>query len=184
MNGASEKVRIIVLFGDISGFTNFCDAVTNDEVEYDPFMEKFDDLVDKTARETGYAFSDTGDGFMCAVDLKPGHNCATAIQVILYLWKFLKQVEKLIAQKDAPRPEGFRIVGAAGYVKRKVKKDGTIVLRGKHINMAHNLLDVARGKGFVCHDSLKQLISDQQAKKNRIHFKPIDKALWVLRIGR
>lgn len=192
MNATSEKVRIIVLFGDISGFTSFCDSLTNDEIEYDPFMEEFDDLIDKTAQDTGYSFTDTGDGFMCTVDLQDGHNCKRAIEVILNLWKLLKKIERLIAKKDSPRPDGFRIVGAAGYVKRKVMKDGRVILRGKHINMAHNFLDQARGKGFVCHESLKQLISDVQAKKHGFQFTSLGgrletdrrrSLLWVLKIG-
>lgn len=178
----AKKVRIIVAFGDISGFTHFCESVTHDEIEYDPFMAKFDDLLDQAERATGYAFTDTGDGFMCTVDLDAGHNCTKTIEVLKNLWRLLKRIERLVDGKEPPRPDGFRIVGAAGYVKRKVKRDGRVVLRGKHINLAHNLLDSARGKGFVCHDSLKQLINEQQAKKNGIVFERLDHLLWTLKI--
>ncbi len=183
--GRSEKVRIIVLFGDISGFTAFCDAVTNDELEYDPFMERFDRLVDQAAHNTGYTFTDTGDGFMCTVDLEPGNCSGKAVEVVLNLWNLFKTIERLVERKklDPPSPDGFRIVGAAGYVKRKVKKDGKIVLRGKHINRAHNLLDKARGKGFVCDESLKHLISERLAKKSGINFKLYEDSLWILSVN-
>ena len=184
--GASEKVRIIVLFGDISGFTAFCDAVTNDEVEYDPFMEKFDRLIEKAERETGYSFTDTGDGFMCTIDLPSGHSCTTVIKALVDLWALLKRIQRLIDTKkelDPPAPDGFRIVGTAGYVKRKIKADGRVIHRGKYINKAHNYLDQARDKGFVCHDSLKNLISEKQAKKHGFKFTKFDKELWVLDVA-
>jgi class 3 adenylate cyclase len=187
MNERFEKVRIIVLFGDLSGFTDFCESVTNDEIEYDPFMAKFDHLIDQAERETGYTFSSTGDGFMCTVDLlSSGHNCTTAIEVLKNLWSLFQQILRLIQthKRLSVAPDGFRIVGDSGYVKRKVKRDGRVVDRGKHINRAHNLLDFARGKGFVCTDTLKQLISDQQAKRHDFKFTSIGKRLWSLEIGR
>lgn len=186
MSGKSEKVRIMVAFGDISGFTSFCDAVTNDEVEYDPFMDKFDRLLEKAERDTGYSFTDTGDGFMCIIDLPVNHGCTMAIEALKYLWILLKKIQHLIETKkelDPPAPEGFRIVGTAGYVKRKIKRDGRIIHRGKYINKAHNYLDQARGKGFVCHDSLKNLISDRQAKKNGLQFTRLENELWVLNVA-
>ena len=188
-HGKSEKIRIIVVFGDISGFSDFVDSVTNDSVEYRPLMDKFDELLEKTARATGFAFEDTGDGFMCTVDLVPGHNCTLAIKVVLSLWKLLKEIEALIERhrEISIAPAGIRFVGAAGYVYRKVKKDGRVILRGKHINMAHNFLDLARGHGFVCDDSLRQIISEQQALKHGIRFtrmkRPKRHPVWILEVG-
>lgn len=168
----TEKVRLIVAFADISGFSAFCDAVTNDEVEYDPLMDRFDEIVEKAERDTGYSFTDTGDGFMCTVDLLPGTASRTSAQVLGHLWRILSEIEAAIAahRKDSVGPEGARVVIAAGYVKRKVMKDGRVILRGKYINLAHNFLDNARGHGLVMHDSARNLISDTQAKKAGIEF--------------
>jgi class 3 adenylate cyclase len=198
MNEPSQKVRIIVAFGDISGFSGFVDSVTNDEVEYDPFMDRFDDLVDQTARRTGFAFTDTGDGFMCTVDLRPGHSCRTAANALLTLWRLQKHVARIIETKEPPRPHGFRIVAAVGYVKRKIKKDGKVLFRGRHINLAHNLLEIARGKGVLIHGSLKDLITVRQARRLRLKFERLKppkrlppgvtlqdiRKSWVLKVGR
>lgn len=183
-NGKSEKVRIIVAFGDISGFTAFCDAVTHDEVEYDPFMEEFDQLVERAARETGYSFTDTGDGFMVTIDLPAGHACTTAIKALADFWRLLGELENLVDRKkeDPPAPRGVRIVSAAGYVKRKIRWDGHVSYRGTHINKAHNALDKARGKGLVCHYSLKDLISEQQAKSHGFRWTKLNGELWILKI--
>jgi len=171
-NEKSEKVRLIVAFGDISGFSNFCDAITNDEVEYDPLMSRFDKIIDDAEQKTGYAFRDTGDGFMCTVNLPSGHACKIAADVILALWRVLEKVDAVFTEhrRDSICPEGFRIVVAAGYVKQLVKKDGRIVLRGKSLNLAHNFLNYVRGLGLVAHDSVRNLISPTQAKKYGIEF--------------
>lgn len=183
MSNAFKKVRIIVVFGDISGFTEFCESVTNDAVEYDPFMAEFFGLISETKKKTGYCFSNTGDGFMCTVDLPQIGPGPIVVQVLMDLWKLLGKIQCLIENKDAPRPSGFRISSAAGYVNHHID-DREIVKTGKPINHAHDLLDIARGKGFVCDDSVRQLVSDRLAKKHAIQFMPINDHTWLLRIGR
>jgi class 3 adenylate cyclase len=172
-DGKQEKVRIIVAFGDIQGYTDFLDEVTNDETEFLPFDAEFDAVIEQAEKETGFSFTDTGDGFMCVVDLGSGHNCTLAIRVLHSLWRLLKVVERLIDQKEHPKPSGFRIVIARGYVFRKIRRDGKISLRGRHINLAHNLLEVARGYGIVCHESVKALISQGQARAHGFTFTPL-----------
>lgn len=172
MNEKTKKARIIVAFGDISGFSDFCDAITNDEVEYDPLMDAFDSIVAAAEKETGFHFTDTGDGFMCTVDLEEGDPAKIIIGVLIALNKVLRQIEGAITdhRKNSVGPDGFRIVVTAGWVKRKVRKDGRITIRGKVINQAHNYLDTARGYGLVVHDSARNLISDGLARKNGIEF--------------
>jgi len=181
-----NKVRIIVAFGDISGFSHFCDSVTNDEVEYDPLMHAFDELIEKTERETGYSFTDTGDGFMCTVDIEATYISRKAIKIVLDLYRLFKRIEALFNdhRKSSVCPEGFRIALTAGYVKRKVKNDGRILLRGKSINQAHNFLDIARDYGLVAHESFKILVNEEEAKKAGIEFMRIrnSKTVWGLKI--
>lgn len=168
--GKSEKVRIIAAFGDITGFTAFHDDITDDEKELDPFLDKFDEIIEDVERYTGYEFNDTGDGYMCTVDLPPGRNCNKAAEVIVAMYLILARVSGLIDRMEHPRPDGFRIGSDIGYVRRKVKKNGRIVLRGKNVNRAHNLLEIARGHGMVCTDNLRQMVTAQQEKKFGITF--------------
>lgn len=183
-----RKVRIIVAFGDISGFTDFCEKITNESVEYDPFMAKFDRLIERTELETGYEFYIPGDGFMCTVDIQDGNCSQKAAEVLIALWDLLKKIVRLIDKKkrNPPAPAGFRIVGAAGYSTetfRRVNEKVQRILRGRHINRAHNYLDLARGKGFVVDDSLKQLVSEKHAKKYGMRFSHLEGSLWVLEIA-
>lgn len=178
------KVRILVAFGDLSGFTLFLDSITNDEVEYDSFMAEFDAIIERTARETGWKVDVPGDGFMFTIDLRNNGDSKTIVQAVQILWRLLKDIEKLINEKNSPKPSGFRIVAAVGYAKRKKIGKNETVDRSRHINWAHNYLDKARGKGLVVMDSLKQAISDQDAKKYKFKFTPLDYRSWVLKVGR
>ncbi len=175
----SEKVRIIVAFGDIEGFTSFLDAITNDRVELDPYMDQFDSIVEGTAKRTGFHFRDTGDGFMCVVDLHNTENAAIAVQVALAMWDVFKRMDELRGSMEHPRWAGFRIVLASGYVARKVRRDGQVTLRGRHINLAHNMMGLARGHGVVCHESFRALIPEPLAKKHAICF---DSLAWSRKI--
>lgn len=172
-HGRTEKVQIIVVFGDITGFSNFWDAVTNDDSELIPWLDEFDRLLSAAEADLGHDLTDTGDGFMLTVDLSKGHNCQFAIRLLLVLFDLLKKIEDSLAQKPSPKPDGFRMVLAKGWVLRKVKTDGRIVLRGKHINLAHNALDFARGLGVIAHASFKDLIGDEQAREAGIRFTPM-----------
>lgn len=172
-HGTTEKSRIIVSFGDITGFTHFYDSVTNEEKELDPFMQDFVNLIDTVERKTGYSFTIPGDGFMCTVGLGGGHSCNRAIEVLTNLWGLLKDMEALIQRKDPPRPQGFRVRVACGYVNKRSKKNGGSLLWGKHINLAHNLLDVSKDIPFICHDSVKQLLSDDQIRHHNFRFSKI-----------
>ena len=165
-----EKVRIIVAFGDIEGFTTFLDAVTNEAIELDPYMDEFDAIIQQEAKRTGFEFRDTGDGFMCVVDLQKNRAPAIAADVAVALWGLLKRMENLRESMGHPRWSGFRIVIASGYVTRKSRYDGTHSLRGRHMNLAHNMLNIARGHGIVAHQSFRALITDTLAKSHGIVF--------------
>lgn len=169
MNGIST-VRIIVAFGDIRDFSNFWNAVTHEESELLPFLDRYDDAIDEESHRSGYVFRDAGDGFMCVVELGSGHNCKTALHLLSALWRVHKRVQRIIETTEYPRPDGFRIRVACGHVIKKVKKDGTVIFRGAHINMAHKLLRVEPKVGIICHESMKQLMSDIQLKKARFKF--------------
>lgn len=170
----SFKVRIIVVFGDIAGFTGFYDSVTNDEKELIPFLDEFDELVDTAQKKARYEFTDTGDGFMCLVDVNHQEQKGKIVTNLLkHFWELWKSISQLIEEKEPPKPEGFRIRLACGYVLRKIKKNGVVIHRGRHINMAHNLLDAAKGVGVLCHDSFKQLLTEKQIEENNFVFKRI-----------
>ena len=161
----TEEVRIAVAFGDIRGFTDTYERVTSPRLEIAPFFDKFDAVVAKYTRDTGFTFEDTGDGFMCIVELGTGHNCDKALEMLAALWGLIGEINAAIDQMQPPKFRGFRVRVAAGYILRKVKRDGSIVHRGKPINLAHNTLAIAPDQPMVAHESYVELMSDRQIEK-------------------
>lgn len=168
-----SKVRIVVAFGDIEGFTNFWEEITNDQEELIPYLEGFDRIIEEVEAQTGRTFIDTGDGFMMIVELGGPDNDRISVELLPVLWRMLKKIERMNRARPWPKPDGFRIVLASGHVLKRVRKDGRVSYRGRHINLAHNLLDLARGRGLVCHSSFKAFVTDADAKAAGVRFTPI-----------
>lgn len=166
-----QKLKVMVAFGDIRGFSSFFETVTDQEEELIPFLNEYDDIIQRHVGR--YNFKDTGDGFMCLVDMNHGHNCRLAISLLKSLWGAYIETTRLIRNKNFPYPDGYRITATAGPTLRKMKEDGSIVDRGKHINLAHKMLRFQPITGILLHESFKQLISSRQAKANGLLFKKI-----------
>ncbi len=175
----TRDVRLIAVFGDIRGFSSFYESVTHPVTERDPFLNAYDDLITEILTGAGLPYEDTGDGFICLVDLGSGKDSRKAAHVLRVMWTLLKRVQRLIARKEYPYPDGYRIRLAVGYATRKVKRDGKVVVRGKHINLAHKMLKIEPSIGIVCHETMTQLISKRQAKKCGFKFKhlPTDRRI-------
>lgn len=181
--GEYERVRVIVAFGDITGFSVFHEAVTDEQSELNPFFDQFDDLIDKAELATGYTVFDTGgDGFMCLIDFtNPQKTPHIVSQVLSNLWKLHKQIEHLIQQKEPPKPFGFRVRVACGYVSKKLQKNGKLRYRGRHINWAHNALERFKNRGFICDNSTRQFVTDVQMKKHGISFARVNDTMWEVK---
>lgn len=163
------KLKAFVAFGDIRGFSSFYEAISDEESELDPFLDDFDTIIEELGEK--HRVKDTGDGFMLILDMSTGHNCHAALRLLDALWAVHKSMDRLITRKQYPYPDGFRITLACGRVSRKIKKDGTILERGKHINLAHKMLRIKPPRGIVCHESFRQLISPLQARRYGYAFK-------------
>jgi hypothetical protein len=169
----TEKVRILAVFGDFKGFSDFYEASAFDEEDREQFMDAYDSLIEQIERETGFIFDDTGDGFFCPIDLKGGHACHTTLKAFKALWKLYRKIVRLIDNKNHPRPDGFCMTAFSGAVTRKIKKNGKIVYRGPHINWAHKCLHLHKGIGFIVHASARQHLSRKQEFRNKLIYKPL-----------
>lgn len=164
-HGKTEEVRIVVAFGDIWGFSDTSERVTSATKELVPFFNRFDAIIAKAERKTGFLFNDTGDGFMCLIDLLPGHNCDRALHLLNTLWKLIEDIHDAMEAMPPPRFLGFRVRIAAGYVLRKRHNDGKTTYRGKPINLAHNLLEISKQSWMIGHESFKALMTMDQIGK-------------------
>jgi hypothetical protein len=170
-NEAGDNVRILVAFGDITGFSSYCDAIASNERELAPFLDALDRILEEELPD--YSLADTGDGFMLVMDLDAGHNCRQAVEVLVALWRVLVRIRKLIRSMPHPRPIGFRIRVTVGYAIRKVRSSGSLSFRGKCVNLAHNLLEVRKTLGIILHITAKSLLSTRQLHRAGFTLRPI-----------
>jgi class 3 adenylate cyclase len=162
-DGHYQETRIAVAFGDIAGFTDAYEQATSPLKEFSPFFDRFDSMLTRVGRATGFPFDDTGDGFMCVMDLPNGHACGRVAEMLSALHDLNAGINREIAEMEgAARFRFFRIRVAAGYVLRKVNANGKVVYRGKPINLAHKALQFVKDERLVAHGSFRALITDRQ----------------------
>lgn len=162
-HGAGDNVRVLVAFGDITGFSSYCDQISSNERELAPFLHALDAILKEELR--GYSTYPTGDGFMLVMDLETGHNCRRVIDVLTALTRVLVRVRRLIRSMPHPRPLGFRIRVTVGYAIRTIDPSGRLSFRGKCVNLAHNLLEVRKSVGIILHVTARSLVTPQQLRR-------------------
>jgi len=157
-----KQIRAIVVFGDITGFGGFMQRITHPETEFKPFIKWFDSLIGSFERETGYFLKRLGDGFMCVVELSSHNQSKQAISLIDSTWDLVSKINRSIARMPSPRPDGFRSRMVCGYVWRTERDDNREDYLGYHVNLAAKLIKQDREHIFVCHESVKELLTKKQ----------------------
>lgn len=168
-----HQVRAIIVFGDIEGFGSFTQRITHPDTEFRPFVREFDTLIDKFADETGYFIKRLGDGFMCVVELPATEAGKKAASIIDATWALVDRINRTIARMPSPRPEGFRSRMVCGYVWKTRRENDREDYLGYHVNLAAKIIKRDRGHVFVCHESVKELLSEKQIKESGYKFKKL-----------
>jgi class 3 adenylate cyclase len=203
-----KQVRAIVLFGDIRGFSTWEQSATNPEVEFKPLMNRWRQAAEEFGQNLGAHCSIYGDGAMLILEMKNGHNCGLALKVMGAAFHFTHSVIGLIRKAPWPRPQGFRVRVASGYVWKRGDGQCGVVQNiscgsstdyvGRHINMTSKLLRVKPEEPIICHQSFVELMTKSQIKKSGFSYKKIAgewrtpegilktdiNALWRLEKGR
>jgi len=173
MANASTKVRIIVMFGDIRGFSNFAQHIEDEDTQIIPLMDAINDLVDKFEDATGHRIDNLGDGFLLIAELGTEDD-ATAIDLFKKVCDFIEAVHRLIRHWPYPRPDGYRVRIACGRVVKKKKVGRKPIFYGRCLNLAHKLLRVEPSIPIIVHESAKQLITENQCRNHHLKFRHID----------
>lgn len=158
-----QRVHVIAAFGDMSGFGSYTQRITDDQTQIIPFLEAYDAIVADFKKRHTYFVKHTGDGFLCLAILSHRHAAATAA-FLNDLWIVSKRINQMLKRTKYPRPMGFRIRVAAGHVYCS-RVDGQIDFRGYHINLASEMLEVEKKKGFLIHETAKQLMTSKIIKR-------------------
>lgn len=163
----------MVALGDITGFTDFTLRVRKPDEEYLPIMDYFDGLIERLVRHPSRDINNnTGDGFAVFETLKKGDEKKQSLALIKELWDLTQSMNDMIRRAPWPRPEGFRIRMATGYVWKK-EASPLPIYRGPDINMVSRLLRVERKRDFVVHGSFRDLISQEEIEKLGLHYQKV-----------
>lgn len=172
-NSLERQVKIIVAIGDIQGFGSYTLRITKPESEYLPFMNYFDGLVGNLHRDCRIV-KETGDGFILFHEIQENNGHLVAINLL----KDMKHVSDLMNDRISdlpwPRPDGFRVRLATGYVWKKTPIGNSPIFRGYHINLASKILRIRKDIPLICHESFKYLIQSNKSKPNGYSFHRIN----------
>lgn len=169
-----ERVRVLVCYGDILGFSEWIKRPANAPEEVESLMHGVYEEFEKFATDSKGFAKYLGDGIMIVIELGPKNNSCLAVDFMRKSCLFVDSINKLI-HSHWPRPHGFRLRMVAGYVYKKslgcqncmVKLTGgqrgqSAEFIGYPINLAQRILYVQPNITLLCHESVKQLIGKKR----------------------
>ena len=168
-SGNEYTTRIVAAFGDVSGFGQWFDSLSNQEIELKPFMHILDEEIDVFEDDPQYFVKRTGDGFLVIMELKQGDNGREITNFILQLVAMGSRLNKSIALQRYPRPEGYRIRVTSGFAWKKVHRGRTDYI-ARSINLASKLLRVGKSIPFILHESVKDVVPKSAIRKHLFRF--------------
>lgn len=170
-----HEAQAIVIFGDISGFTNWTRRNPHHNQSIKKLLDDFSQLVVGLCKQRGYWAKLMGDGVMLIKEV--GHMDPKDVGSILKeIQQFCLNVRYLIASLPYPRPQGFRCRIVAGpvikwHVKGERCESSFTEYVGYVCNLCSRLLYVYRDESCIAHESVKELMKDNDA----IEFKHLPK---------
>jgi class 3 adenylate cyclase len=176
---SKERKRIIVIFADLVGFAPWMRRAHS--------LADFAFIIDRIYRkfihfkeDLGYHVKLLGDGAMFVKEMGRGHNCEKVLQILRDMKCLSGYVNEVIARAEWPRPGGFRIRLASGYV-TKIKArlcDRECSLQhdyiGYPVNLAARMLEIdKKSKPIILHESVKDIIGTAKSKRAGLSFNAI-----------
>ena len=162
------RVKVLVAFGDITGFGEWTRRGSNSPEEFKDFMVQLYKEFIRFRNGNGYFVKLMGDGFMCVTEIDKGsakHQVSEFLRHAVELGVGIQGISK----KAFPVPGSFRIRIAAGHVWKMIASrpgQGTAQTDylGYAINLAARLLEIDRGSAILCHESVKKILNGAVSK--------------------
>lgn len=170
----SRNIRVAVAFGDMRGSNVWLQRVNNQGLEYRTLMDKIDERISELKSTSKHFVKRMGDGFLIILNMDHASSLEVA-EFLMVLWDFKERAVQWIKDHPNPRPGGFRIRAACGYVEEKLHGKDEIDYRGYHIGMASKLLRVDKRISFICHQSIKEILTPHHVKSFGFVFKKMRK---------
>ena len=157
------RVKVLVAFGDVTGFGAWTRRGSNSPEEFKDFMVNLYKEFIRYRNGNGYFVKLMGDGFMCITEINKGSAQNKALEFMRHALD-LESAIRSITKNTFPAPGSFRIRIAAGHVWKMVASrpgQGTaqIDYLGYAINLAARLLEIDRESSILCHESIRKILN-------------------------
>lgn len=165
-----RTTRILVAFCDLTGFGSYVKKASRDQREYNRFIKSLFKEFSKFRRDKYFWVKLMGDGFMVIRELDKADrpNSFLARNLLCRMGRLSRRVYKMIDSIPYdPKPKGFRVRITSGTcsvvsdLQPKELKD----FYGHEIDTCARLLDVRREIPLICHESVKDLLDREDARK-------------------
>lgn len=157
------RVKVLVAFGDVTGFGAWTRRGSNSPEEFKDFMVHLYKEFIRFRNGNGYFVKLMGDGFMCITEINKGSAKARTLEFMGHALD-LESAIRSITKNTFPEPGSFRIRIAAGHVWKMVASrpgQGSTQTDylGYAINLAARLLEINRESAILCHESVKKILN-------------------------
>ncbi|MCG3205525.1 MAG: hypothetical protein KCHDKBKB_02247 [Elusimicrobia bacterium] len=173
----ASRVKILVAFGDISGFGAWTRRGSNSPEEFKDFMVHLYKEFIRFRNGNGYFVKLMGDGFMCITEIGKGDAKSRTLEFLNHAMD-LEFAIQTITRKTFPAPGSFRIRIAAGHVWKMVasrpgQETAQTDYLGYAINLAARLLEIDRESSVLCHESVRRILNGAIRNRTEFGFKPL-----------
>lgn len=170
------RVKVLVAFGDVSGFGAWTRRGSNSPEEFKDFMIHLYKEFIRFRNGNGYFVKLMGDGFMCIIEIGKGSAKARTLEFLNHAVDLESAIQKIMTGVF-PSPGSFRIRIAAGHVWRMVaSRPGEVTEQtdylGYAINLAARLLEIDRESAILCHESVRKILNGAIRSSTEFGIKP------------
>ncbi len=157
------RVKVLVAFGDVTGFGAWTRRGSNSPEEFKDFMVHLYKEFIRFRNGNGYFVKLMGDGFMCITELDQRNAKAKTLEFLSHAVDLESAIQKIVTS-TFPAPGSFRIRIAAGHVWKMVaSRPGQVTAQtdylGYAINLAARLLEIDRESPILCHESVRKILN-------------------------
>ena len=170
------RVKVLVAFGDVTGFGAWTRRGSNSPEEFKDFMVHLYKEFIRFRNGNGYFVKLMGDGFMCITELDKGNAKARTLEFLNHSLDLESAIQN-ITRNTFPAPGSFRIRIAAGHVWKMVASrpgqgGAQTDYLGYAINLAARLLEIDRESAILCHESIRKILNGAIRSSREFGFKP------------
>lgn len=177
--------RAVVAYCDVTGFTGWMNRAASSRADVRSFIQKMKWLFRRFRVETGFETLPTGDGILALIAVSDGNHPTRVFDLLVSSLKLQRQMLRLIKETPSPRPAGFRVRIAAGFVYRTdeppIDRDigargpfttiRTFDFLGACLNLGARLLEFRREVGGIITDEALEMLTP--AERRRLHLAPL-----------